>query len=79
MKQSLKRKEEEYHRLDNFKSDAEEIIYKYAPIKYFKDFDEVLRDKQAFGVLEETINMLEKWIKEMKEDLPNQIIIEGAN
>jgi len=79
VKQNLRRKEEEYHRLDNFKSDAEEIIYKYAPIKYFKDFDEVLKDKQAFGDLEETINMLEKWIKEMKEDLPNQIIIEGAN
>ena len=79
VKQSLRRKEEEYYRLDNFKSDAEGIIHKYAPVRYFKDFDEVLKDKQAFGDLEDTIYMLEKWVKEMKEDLPNQIIIEGAN
>lgn len=79
VKQSLRRKEEEYHRLDNFKSDAEAIIHKYAPVRYFKDFDEVLKDKQAFGDLEDTIYMLEKWVKEMKEDLPNQIIIEGDN
>ena len=75
----LERKEEEYHRLDNFRADAEEIIHKYAPIKYFRDFDEVLKDRKAFGDLEETIYMLEKWVKEMKEDLPNQIIIEGEN
>ena len=79
VKQKHKRKEEEYHRLDNFKSDAEAIIHKYAPVRYFKDFDEVLKDKQAFGDLEDTIYMLEKWVKEMKDDLPNQIIIEGAN
>lgn len=72
-------RDKEYRRLDNFKKDTEEFIHKYAPMKYFNDFDEVLRDRQAFGELEETLDVLEKWIKETKEELPNQIIIEGEN
>lgn len=73
----INEKEKSYENITNLKDTIESILKNHSSLKYSSDFKNLSLDRQAFSELEDSIERLEQWINEIKQELPNKNIIEG--
>lgn len=73
----INEKEKSYENITNLKDTIESILKNHSSLKYSPDFKNLSLDRQAFLELEDSIERLEQWINEIKQELPNKNIIEG--
>ncbi|HJE79480.1 MAG TPA: hypothetical protein K8V28_02380 [Enterococcus gallinarum] len=73
----INKKEKSYENITNLNNTIESILMNHSSLKYSSDFKNLSLDRQAFLELEDSIERLEQWINEIKQELPNKNIIEG--
>lgn len=73
----INKKEKSYENIINLNNTIESILMNHSSLKYSSDFKNLSLDRQAFSELEDSIERLEQWINEIKQELPNKNIIEG--
>lgn len=73
----INKKEKSYENITNLNDTIESILMNHSSLKYSSDFKNLSLDRQAFLELEDSIERLEQWINEIKQELPNKNIIEG--
>lgn len=73
----INKKEKSYENITNLNDTIESILMNHSSLKYSSDFKNLSLDRQAFLELEDSIERLERWINEIKQELPNKNIIEG--
>lgn len=73
----INKKEKSYENITNLNDTIESILMNHSSLKYSSDFKNLSLDRQAFSELEDSIERLEQWINEIKQELPNKNIIEG--
>lgn len=73
----INKKEKSYENITNLNNTIESILMNHSSLKYSSDFKNLSLDRQAFSELEDSIERLEQWINEIKQELPNKNIIEG--
>lgn len=73
----INKKEKSYENITNLNNTIEGILMNHSSLKYSSDFKNLSLDRQAFSELEDSIERLEQWINEIKQELPNKNIIEG--
>lgn len=73
----INKKEKSYENITNLNETIESILMNHSSLKYSSDFKNLSLDRQAFLELEDSIERLEQWINEIKQELPNKNIIEG--
>lgn len=56
---------------------AEDLIHCFSPIKYSNDFKQIENNRKLLSVFENTLDGIERWCSEMRDELPNKNIIEG--
>lgn len=61
----------------NLQNKIEELITEFSAVRYSKELKSLSSNRKMLLSFEESIANAEKWINEIKEDLPNKNIIEG--
>lgn len=61
----------------NLQEKIEELTTELSPIRYSNDLKVLSENRELLLSFEESLLSVEKWIKEIKEELPNKNIIEG--
>lgn len=61
----------------SLQSKIEELTTEFSPIRYSSDLKILSENRELLLSFEESISNVEKWINEVKKELPNKNIIEG--
>lgn len=61
----------------SLQSKIEELTTEFSPIRYSSDLKVLSENRELLLSFEESISNVEKWINEVKKELPNKNIIEG--
>jgi len=63
--------------VNNLQAKIEELTTEFSPIRYSNDLKVLSENREMLLSFEESLLNAEKWINEIKEELPNKNIIEG--
>lgn len=73
----ISQKEQSYERITALERNVESFIQSNSGVKYSKDFQILSLNQEALANLENCLDRLSSWVKEIKSELPNKKIIEG--
>lgn len=76
-KQAISCELESLEKVIKLNQDVEDFLLEHASLQYSADFSNLFNNRDLTLSLLDTINRLEKWIADIKSDLPNTDIIEG--
>lgn len=76
-KQAISCELESLEKVIKLNQDVEVFLLEHASLQYSADFSNLFNNRDLTLSLLDTINRLEKWIADIKSDLPNTDIIEG--
>lgn len=76
-KQAISSELDSLEKIVAFNEDVESFLTAYASLQYSSDFSNLYNNRDLTLSLLDTINRLEKWIDDIKSELPKSEIIEG--
>lgn len=66
-----------FEKVKRLQNKIDELAFELSPIKYSKDLKVLSENRESLLSFEESLSTAEKWINEVRKEMPNKNIIEG--